>query len=411
MAKNKNFSAAIFEGMTWNVLVLGIVSLLNDLSSQMVFPLIPLFLSSVLGAGGRAVGIVEGAAETTASLLKVFSGYWSDKIKKRKAIVLFGYGLSTLTKPLFVLSTTWFWVVFVRVMERIGKGIRTAPRDAIVAESCDRRFWGKAYGVHRAMDGLGSVLGAVMAFFLLPLIGFKKIFLWAFFPGIIATLAILFVKEKNTAEASSGPAEDKAKNAGAARAGGSERLPFKLRLFIFIAAVFALGHFGYAFILLKAKQVGLNDERALLLYVIFYAVYTLCAVPAGMLSDKIGRKPVLAAGYLLFALTSLGLIRVSSQGGVLFFFMVYGMFYAIVDGVQRAFVADLAPRHLKATALGMFHTAIGIVALPGGYFAGWLWDKVSPQATFWYGFVLSIISVSLLLLVRQEPRASSVMDK
>ena len=384
----------IFVGLTRNIFILGLVSLFTDLSSQMVFPLIPLFLTSVLGTGAYAVGIVEGAAETTASLLKVVSGYWSDKIKKRKPFVLFGYSLSTLTKPLFAFANVWFFVLFVRVVERIGKGLRTAPRDALVAESSDESVRGKAYGFHRAMDGIGSTLGAILAFLLLPILGYRNIFLFAFIPGIISVFVVLFIKEKNA------PIKKETKETSIKLS--FKELPMNLKLFIIVSSIFALGHFGYAFLLLKAKDIGLADNMAILLYVLFYIVYTLCTIPSGMLSDRIGRKPVLIAGYLIFAITSLGLIFASNIYGVLLFFVIYGIFYAMIDGVQRAFVVDLAPRHLKATALGTFHTAIGLVALPGGYLAGLLWDKISPEATFVYGLALAIISIVLFTFVKDK---------
>jgi len=371
---------------------LGLVSLFTDLSSQMVFPLIPLFLTTVLGAGAYAVGIVEGAAETTASLLKVVSGYWSDKIKKRKPFVLFGYSLSSITKPLFAFANVWSFVLFVRVIERIGKGLRTAPRDALVAESCDEGVRGKAYGFHRAMDGIGSVLGAILAFLLLPVLGYRNIFLFAFIPGIIAVFVILFIKEKK-APVKEEPQEKPVRLS-------FKGLPKNLRLFIIVSSIFALGHFGYAFLLLRAKNIGLADNTAILLYVLFYIVYTICIIPAGILSDKIGRKPVLVAGYLVFAITSFGLIYSSNIHSILLFFVIYGIFYAMIDGVQRAFVVDLAPKHLKATALGAFHTAIGLVALPGGFIAGLLWDKVSPEATFVYGVILAILSIVLFIFVK-----------
>ncbi len=386
----------IFEGITRNIFVLGLVSLFTDLSSQMVFPLIPLFLTTVLGAGAYAVGIVEGAAETTASLLKVVSGYWSDKIKKRKPFILFGYSLSSLTKPLFAIANVWSFVLFVRVIERIGKGLRTAPRDALVAESCDESVRGKAYGFHRAMDGIGSVLGALLAFLLLPILGYRNIFLFAFIPGIIAVFVILFIKEKKGHEKEE-PQEKPIKLS-------FKELPENLRLFIIVSSVFALGHFGYAFLLLRAKNIGLADNMAILLYVLFYIVYTICVIPAGILSDKIGRKPILIAGYLVFAITSFGLIFTSSIYSILLFFIIYGIFYAMIDGVQRAFVVDLAPKHLKATALGTFHTAIGLVALPGGFIAGLLWDKIKPEATFLYGFILAIISIILFMFVKNKAK-------
>ncbi len=393
---NKDKQNQIFKGITKNIFILGLVSLFTDLSSQMVFPLIPLFLTTVLGAGVYAVGIVEGAAETAASLLKVISGYWSDKIKKRKSFILFGYSLSSITKPLFAFANIWSFVLFIRVVERIGKGLRTAPRDAIVAESCDESVRGKAYGLHRAMDGIGSVLGAILAFLLLPILGYRNIFLLAFIPSIIAVLVILFIKEKNA------PTKKETRET-------SIKLSFKelsmnLRLFIIVSSIFALGHFGYAFLLLRAKDIGLADNIAILLYVIFYIVYTICIIPFGILSDKIGRKPILIMGYLVFAITSIGLIFISNIYGILLFFVIYGIFYAMIDGVQRAFIVDLAPKHLKATALGAFHTSIGLVALPGGLIAGLLWDIISPEATFVYGFALSIISMGLFIFVKSNTR-------
>jgi len=359
----------------------------------MVFPLIPLFLTTVLGAGAYAVGVVEGAAETTASLLKVASGYWSDKNRKRKPFILFGYSLSSITKPLFAFTSVWSSVLFIRVIERIGKGLRTAPRDALIAESCDEPVRGKVYGFHRAMDGIGSIFGALIAYFLFPILGYRNIFLFAFLPGIIAVFVILFIKEKNT------PTIKEEKDI-------SLKLSFKelsrnLKLFIIISAIFALGHFGYAFLLLRANDIGLADNVAILLYVLFYVAYTICVIPSGILSDKIGRKPVLFLGYFVFATTSVGLIFASNLYGLLLCFVAYGIFFAMIDGVQRAFVVDLAPKHLKATALGMFHTAIGLVALPGGLIAGLLWDKISPEMTFIYGFILTIISLSLLAFVKE----------
>ncbi|MDL2122830.1 MAG: MFS transporter [Deltaproteobacteria bacterium] len=382
----------IFSGITRNIFIVGLVSLFTDLSSQMVFPLIPLFLTTVLGCGAYAVGIVEGAAETTASLLKVVSGYWSDKINKRKPFILFGYSMSTITKPLFALANIWTFVLFLRVIERIGKGIRTAPRDALIAESCDESVRGKAYGFHRAADGIGSTLGAVLALLLLPMWGYRNIFLFAMVPGIISVFIIFFIQEKNA------PAKQEKKEVSVKLS--LKELPVNLRFFIIVSSLFALGHFGYAFLLLRAKNIGLADNMAIFLYVIFYIVYSICAVPLGIVSDKVGRKPVLMVGYVLFGITSLGLLVTSSFYGILLFFISYGIFYAMIDGTQRAFVVDLAPQHLKGTALGVFHTAIGLVALPGGYIAGLLWDKVSPEATFGYGLILAIVSAVSLVFVR-----------
>ncbi len=387
----KHRTPHLFEGLSRNIVLLGIVSLFTDLSSQMVFPLIPLYLTVSLGAGAYAVGLVEGAAEATASLLKVLSGYWSDRLRKRKPFVLLGYSLSTVTKPLFAVASLWGLVLFIRVIERIGKGLRTAPRDAIVAESCDECVRGKAFGYNRAADGIGSTGGALLAFWLITFLDYEDIFLLAFIPGLIAVAAILPVKD---------PPHPTPHTSGNKSLRISLRaLPMNLRIFILISAIFALGHFGYAFLILKAKAVGLSDSNTLLLYTIFYIVYTLIAIPAGALSDHIGRKPILLAGYILFGITALGLAFTPNVYWLFPFFALYGIFFAFIDGAQRAFVVDLAPAHLRATALGTFHTAIGLVALPGGFLAGFLWDTVSPEATFVYGLCLATLSVLLMKFV------------
>ncbi|MBU7009846.1 MAG: MFS transporter [Theionarchaea archaeon] len=381
------------KGITLNILILGLVSLFTDLSSQMVFPLIPLFLTSVLGAGGTIVGFVEGAAETAASLLKVFSGYWSDKIGRRKPFVLIGYGLSSLMKPLFAFSSVWEVVFGIRIVERIGKGIRTAPRDVIIADSSDAKVRGKAYGIHRFMDGIGSVFGALLAFVLLPLLGFRKVFLVAFIPAAIAVVLILFVKEKTQRSAPIKPESLEI---------SMKALTPSLKYFIAIATLFTLGHFGYPFLLLRALNLGFKNETAILLYVLYYVVYSVFIIPAGAVSDKIKRKYVILTGYGLFAVTSLGLVFASSLSQIVWLFVLYGGFYAMIDGVQRAYVVDLSPPHIRGTALGTFHTSVGLAALPAGLIAGLLWDIICPEMTFVFGCLLSVTAVVLLLSLEEK---------
>ena len=394
MSGNKRFRTSLMKGVGANVIILGLVSLFTDLGSQMVFPLIPLFLTTALGASATVVGLIEGSAETTASLLKVFSGYWSDRIKRRKPFVLAGYGLSSVMKPIFAFAYMWQSVLGIRIVERVGKGIRSAPRDAIIAESCADDVRGKAYGIHRAMDGMGSILGAALAFLLLISLGYRNVFLLAGIPSLIAVLLIIFVKEEKKKALLPRPDTTK-----------SIRISFKaltpqLRYFIIVATVFTLGNFGYAFMMLRAQNIGLSDPIAILLYIIFYIIYTIFTIPAGMISDKVGRKPVIGIGYVLFGLTSLGLVFVSNLFQIVWVFALYGVFYAMIDGVQRAFVVDLAPPDLKATALGAFHTATGLAALPAGVIAGLLWDTISPETTFVYGFVLSIVAAASLLKLK-----------
>ncbi len=383
-----------------NVLLLWLVSLLTDLSSQMVFPLIPLFLAS-LGAGATVIGVVEWAADSTAALLKVFSWYLSDKFKKRKIFVLVGYAFSTITKPLFALAKTWPSVLVFRVIERIGKGLRDAPRDALVADSTAPEFMGKAYGIQRAMDGIWSVLWAVLALVLFPLLGYQNLFLFAFFPWLIAVIAILFVKEAKDMKKEQHREHLKVQpKIEIPTLGASIKLlPNNLKLFILVSALFGLVNFGYAFLLLKAKSVGATDHRAIVYYVIFYWVYTLISTPVGILSDRWWRKTMLWIWYSLFLLVTLWLALVSQLWRVIFFFVVFGLVFAIVDGTERALVVDLAGKNQKGTALGIFHTAIWIVALPGWYILWMLWDKFNPEATFLFAFAVGIIIMVLFKFV------------
>ncbi len=400
--KNRKY---FIKWISRNVLILGLVSLLTDLSSQMIFPLIPLFLTS-LWSGATIIGIVEGAADTTASLLKVFSWYLSDKFKKRKIFVLIGYGFSTITKPLFALAKTWPAVLVFRVIERIGKGLRDAPRDALVADYTEPQYMGKAYGIQRAMDGTWSVFGAVLALVLFPLLGFQKMFLFAFLPWLLAVFAILFVKEakkmKHENHRNYEHVHKHTKVEATSLITWLKLLPRNLKLFILVSALFGLVNFGYAFLLLKAKSVGATDERAILYYVLFYGVYTLVSTPMGILSDRFWRKTMLWIAYSLFLCVTLWLALVTQIWRVIFFFILFGLLFAIVDGTERALVVDLAGKEWKWTALWVFHTAIGIVSLPGWYILWMLWDKISPEATFLFAFAIGIIIMFLFTFVNTK---------
>lgn len=379
-----------FSGINRNVVVLGVVSLLTDLSSQLVFPLLPLYITTILGGGAVAVGLVEGAAEATASLLKVVSGYWSDKIRKRKPFVFFGYTLSAIMKPVLVFAGNWFSILAIRIGDRVGKGLRDAPRDAIIAESNDQATMGKAYGFNRALDGLGSVGGAVLAFLLLPVFGFVNLFKLAIIPGLISVAVIFFVKESARAE--------KVKKKISLRLGFSE-LTRELKIFILIATIFTLGNYNYAFLMLRAQANGLGNEKTIMLYALFYLIYTLLSMQAGILSDKFGRRPVILAGYIIFTIISFGLYLFNGLNFTIISFVLFGIFFALIDGTQRALVTDLSPVEIKGTALGTFHTFTGLAAMPAGFIAGQLWTRINPGATFLFGTIIGITSVTVFYLL------------
>jgi MFS family permease len=380
--------------LTRNLLLLGLASLFTDLSSHIVFPLVPLFVTSVLGAGGVAVGLIEGAAETVSAVLKGWAGKWSDHVRRRQPFVVAGYAVSTLVKLLFAVAGSWPLVLLARASERIGKGLRSAPRDAIVADEVTPETRGRAFGFQRAMDAGGAFLGALAAWWMLGFLEFREIFLWAVLPGVLGVVATLFVREAPHPEA--GKPRDPRANKPRFR-----DLPRELKLAIAGCAVFALGQFGVAFFLLAAKAGGLGNRDAMLLYVVFNAANALASMPAGRLSDRYGRLPLLIAGYATFVVACFAAWFAPGIGMLLAGFATYGVAMAIVDGTQRALVADLAPPTLRATAMGAYHGAIALVALPGGYIAGSLWDSVAPHATFAFGAACAIAAALALAWLRR----------
>lgn len=384
----------LFSGISRNVVVLGFVSLLTDLSGQLVFPLLPLYITTVLGGGPVAVGLVEGAAEASASLLKVVSGYWSDKINQRKPFVFFGYSLSALMKPVLAFAGNWFAVLAIRVVDRVGKGLRDAPRDAIIAESNDQATLGKAYGFNRALDGLGSVGGALLAFLLLPIFGFIGLFKLAIIPGLASAGIVSFVKE---------PVRPKGEARTLSLRVGFAGLTRELKIFVLIAAFFTIGNYNYAFLMLRAQAHGLSNEKTILLYALFYLVYTALSMRAGILSDKFGRKPVILAGYTIFTALSLGLYLFRNLAFTRMSFILFGIFFALIDGSQRALVSDLSPAEIKGTALGTFHTFTGLAALPAGYIAGEIWTRFNPSVTFLFGAIIGAVSVAAFYFTFQKP--------
>jgi MFS family permease len=375
-----------------NVILLSIVSFLNDLSSEMIMPILPMFLQS-LGASGQLIGLVGGLRDSFSSILKVVCGYWSDKTGKRKVFVYFGYGVSTVFKLLLAVSKTWPLAVVFASLERTGKGLRTAARDAIIADSVAAKR-GKGFGIHRGLETIGAILGSATAFVLLWFGGFKfpAIIFIAGVIGIASLPPLRFVREP----------EIQKKNIELKI--GLAMLPNPLKLFILVAGIFALGNFSYMFFVMRAQHLftgRLSTAAPILLYVLFNIFYSVLAIPLGSLSDKIGRQAVIIFGFGLFAVVSLGFAFCDSLWLFVVLFSLYGVVFAAVDGTERAFVSDLAGDRLKATALGTFHTVTGLAALPGSFTAGVLWEHVSPVATFVFGGATALVAVATFVVFRR----------
>ena len=358
-----------------NILLLGLVSFLNDISSEIIQPVLPLFLSS-LGGGSLAVGLVGGFSEGLPSLIKLLSGCWSDRIGRRRPLVVGGYALSALGKILLAWASSWTSVFVLKSLERCGKGLRSAPRDAMISESAPADARGRGFGLHRAMDSAGAVMGSLLAYSLWQMgLSYSSIFLVA---GALALLALLpFLKVKESYSAPKCDIHWKL-----------SEIPPDLRRFMVIACLFALGNFSYMFFILRAQGIFSGSQAAasaILLYALFNLTYALLALPAGIWSDRIGRKRILALGYGLFALTALGFAIVSSQAGLVMLFALYGLVYALVDGSERAFVSDLSPPGLRGIALGLYSGALGLAAIASSLLAGAVWELWGQQATFIFG--------------------------
>jgi len=402
----------LLAGISTNVLVLGVVSLLTDMSSEMIYPIMPLFLSAI-GATGLIIGLIEGASESTASILKVFSGWYSDKFDRRKPFILGGYGLSSLVKPLLIWARTPAQVLGIRISERVGKGVRSAPRDALIADSTANEVRGKAYGFHKAMDSTGAVLGPIVTLAIILIVMstqmhmFRLVFTIAVVPAFLAVLVIVpFVREKELSARVSHKSFTK----------GLRQLGRPFWLLLIVVIIFYLGEISYAFFILRAEDVNASlfdgivpsnidpataqkiaeVVQAIVLYILFNIVFVLTAIPAGNLSDRLGRKPVIMVAFAIFAGACIAMSFSSALFVLVIGFVLFGIYKGASEGVFKAYVTDVVPGDLKGTALGAFHTAVGFVALPGGIIAGLLWDSVGHWATFGYGAIMALASMALL---------------
>jgi len=392
-------------GFHRTIFFLGLVSFFTDVSSEMIYPLLPVFLTSVLGASTTFVGLIEGIAEATASFLKLFSGWISDRWKKRKSLVVFGYTLSTLTRPLVGVALIGWHVLFIRFLDRVGKGIRTSPRDALIADSTPESEHGKAFGFQRALDHAGAVIGPLVAFFLLTFITqqYRTLFLLAYIPGLIALALLIFgVGEKRASPAppSSPPLR-------------LTMRPFERRfkIFLVVMIIFSLGNSSDAFLILKAKDAGISTSLLPILWMALHISKSLSATPGGILSDRYGRKKTIMAGWILYGGVYFGFASAQTSEMVWILFVIYGLFYGLTEGGERALVANLVPQHLRGTAYGIYHFSIGLSALPASLLMGFLWETIGPETAFRFGAVMALAAAGLLGFAVAEERTGTKLQE
>jgi MFS family permease len=381
-----------YFGLQKNVFFTGLVSFFMDVSSEMIYPLVPLFLANVLGVNKSMIGLIEGIAEATASLLKVFSGWFSDRIGQRKNLMLAGYALSTLSRPIIAMAGSWQQVLTYRFVDRLGKGVRTAPRDAIIAESAESTHLARAFSYHRAMDTMGAVVGPAIALLLLQLYNhnYKMVFWLSMIPGSIAVLVIiLFIKEKKRTVTS---LADRPRLT-------LRHFDWKMKFFVVIATLFALGNSSDAFLILRAEQIGIPTAVIPAVYLMFNMVYSLSAIPAGIAADRFGKKRLILLGFVLFAGLYYGFAVAGTPSVIWGLFAAYGVFMGLTEGIQKAFLATIIPPDFKATAFGIYATAVGLATLPASLIGGLLWDRVSPAATFYFGAATAALSALLFMIM------------
>jgi MFS family permease len=373
-----------------NVLFLGLVSFFTDVSTEMVYPLIPLFLISKFGATPALIGLIEGIAESLASLLKVFSGYISDRFKRKKELAFAGYFAGLIYKVILLFANSWAFVLFARLIDRFGKGIRTAPRDSLVSESAAKNELGKAFGLHKAFDMAGAALGILITYFLIKgaaFVDYNAVFMISMIPAVLGLFMFVFIKQDSKTQQT------------------KKREPFfknirgvdnQLWLYLFVVFVFTLGNSSKTFLLLKAKAVGFEEAGAILLYFVYNLTASALSFPAGRLSDNIGRKKLLVSGYIAFGVCYTIFALAASKIVVLLAFVVFGVYTAMITGVERAFVAEIAPPELKGTMLGLHSTVAGVALFPASLITGMLWVEFGAAVPFAFGAAMAFAAAALL---------------
>ncbi|MDR0295241.1 MAG: MFS transporter [Prevotellaceae bacterium] len=375
-------------GLERNVFYAGLTSFFTDISTKMIYSVMPLFLLSI-GASKTAIALIEGVAESTASLVKAFSGYWSDKIGKNKPFMLIGYGITALVTPLYALVRFPFQVLIFRFIERVGKGVRAAPRDNLISGSVGNKNVGRNFGFHKAMDNSGAIVGPLLAFLLLYLfpLNYKYIFLIATIPALLGVFTIATMIKEAKAEPQKKVAQISPKC-----------LPKRFYAFLAIIFVFTLGNSADALLLVKTVDTGVNKAYIPFLYMIFNVVSVVLAIPIGKLSDKIGRERLIIPGFLIYALTYFLFGCFNSIRVFIGLFVLYGFYSALTDGNQKAMISDLVGKEMRGTGYGIYHAVLGITLLPASLIAGLLYDKVNSGAPFYFGASMALLAAVLMII-------------
>lgn len=379
-----------------NILATGITSFMTDTSTKMVYSVMPVFLMS-LGASKTTISLIEGIAESTAALFKAVSGYWSDRIGHNKPFMLLGYGITAVVTPLYVLVKLPVQVLFIRFIERVGKGVRSAPRDSLISGSISRAETGRAFGFQKVMDNSGAIIGPLLAsvcLFFNPQ-NYRLIFLLATIPAILGVTAIVLgVKEKR----SSGKKD-------AVDIHSFRKLPGKFYFFLLVVAIFSLGNSSDALLLIKTSETGVDEAYIPFLYMIFNMTAVLLAMPIGRLSDRIGREKLIAAGFLVYAVTYFLFGKYCSISVYICLFILYGIYGTLTDVSQKSFISDLTGKELKGTGYGLYYAVLGLTSLPASLIGGWLYDHVNSSVPFYFGSAMALIaSVMMIGLFRGKPR-------
>jgi MFS family permease len=396
-------------GLHQNVFFMGITSLLTDISSEMIFTLVPLFLTNVLGAAGTIVGLVGGLSEGADAIFRIFSGWFSDKLGKRKGLAVLGYSISTVAKPFLYLANSWGLVLAVRFTDRLGKGVRTSSRDALIADSVSAGERGKAFGLHRAMDTTGAFLGLVIAALIVYLVegssaiqitlsSFRWLIIGGVIPAVLGVLVLwLFVREKKKAGT-----EDTTVESGRSSTGLIDGFDRRFWIFLSIMFVFTLGNSSDFFVILRAQNMGAPLLQVVLMLILFNATYAVTSLPMGILSDRLGRRKVIILGWFIYALVYMGFAVSSEIWHIYLLFTLYGIYYGIVEGVAKAYVADLAPVEKRGTAYGLYQGVVGLTLVAASLVAGLLWDNVSVASPFYLGAGLAFVALlGIATLIRE----------